>query len=601
MAKLPAVYLLECLTAPPGFHLQCLVGTTYNLHPNIVMSIMVAASIHSSGNSDFELEDCSKEEILFAIRESESKALLFCDHHGPLDGNGVFSPHEALILNSVIKKEGRQTSTGGSLHAKFMLVLFKNARDEYIARVFVGSKNLTTATFQEFGLVASLEQASAADKFTSSVADYLAYLRDFEGAGVTSPGKLRPLMQAIGILKKNRFCCTLPEAQLHWQGRDLRPGKARTWVPLGESARQWFKQGTPTEVFVHSPWTRKAAVAHLLSLCGDKAIMRIKCMDEQRLSTLESPRVFYHLYQGNQDRLPSLASHAKVYLFKFGKQAVVAFGSANLTMDGWGTDGYLCRPNSEMMITLPGTYAQFIELAGITGRSLSEKVPQAPTTTEKDRMRDYLCSIQVGLDYDTERKQLRYTFTTSASPILGLDNIEVVNDLVEMHDGLDQFKVFLGPEIPSLAYVQWDSTLLYLISPLLRLREQRTGEEIHLILDLDLSFFSGRAQLKCLSFSTHDFIDSLSKLMEINLGRGVHSSAGQAKGKVSAFLRGLRLERYIYRMARLRKNNMEEFFARMGRVDRLLTMLPADMALQESEFQAAIQAILRSHEVLRAA
>jgi len=604
MIRLPTVNLLECLTPPPGFQLDCLVGTTYNLHPNVLLSIVVAATVSNEGDTEFDLEDRSKEEILSAIRDSQSKVLIICDHHGPFDGDGTFSAHEALVLNSVVKKEGRQSGLGGSLHSKFLLVLFKDSQHRYLGRVFVGSKNLTAATFQEFGLVMELEQCAAAtsDQPSAAVARYLVYLRDFEAANVGSSEKLIPLRSAISIFNKARFRCVMPGVEIHWQGRDLRATPARTWISLAEASRKWLKGWIPSEVYVHSPWTRKAAVAHLMEICGKDTIFRIKCMDEDRLSTVNSPRVLYHLYQGDNDKLQPYSSHAKVYLFRLRQQVLVAFGSANLTQDGLGIAGYGCRPNAEMMVTMLGKYSEFAELADIAGARTEEKEPILVSPSAREHTLDFLSSLQVELIYDPETRQLLYSFDTIKQRPVGMKSVEIVNDMIEPFDGASSFTVFEGRALPPSVSIAWDQSLLYLISPVLRLREPHTNAEVHLILDLDFSFFAGRTKLKCLSYTPQEFVNSLARLMEVHFvgGSAVGDGDGKRRNTVLRFLHALRLERYIYRVARLRKSNVNEFEMIVSRVDRLLDMVPPDKEVHGKELESAIVAIRQCHEVLRA-
>jgi hypothetical protein len=603
MANLPEVCLLECLMPPPGYHLECMVGTTYSLNPSIFLSMLVAANTPRLGDESFALEDRSKEEILNAIRDGAGKCLVFCDHHGALQENDSFGPLEKLILNSVVKKEGRANNLCGSLHGKVLVVLFKNEQGQYRGRLYVGSKNFTATAHDEFGLVVEFEptKSQQSDTFCKPLTDYLSYLQDWEAARVRTEEKLRPLHDALRILKTKRFRCVIPDLEFHWQGRTLAANRPQSWIALANLTRQWLGEKTES-VYIHSPWVRKGAIDHFLALSGKRTKFFLRCLDDPQLAISSDSRVSYEFYHGSNGQLSPHHSHAKIYLFKRGREALLAFGSANFTPDGWGLSGSQYRPNAEILVTVPGTFAAFRQLADIVGQQKKERIALPKENSAADDALDFLGSIRVDVDYDSTDQMISYVFQLPEESMCRLGNVEISQDLIESYEDRNRIVVWgergLPPTTP--ISIRWNESLLYLLSPVMRLRDPCSGVEVHVVLDLELRFFNGREKLRCLNYTPSEFVMSLARLMEFQLdGTSRGSTQGSSSGDdVGRFVRALRLERYLYRMGRLKHKSLAEFKSTLSRIERLLQLRPDDPRLLADHFVAALEAIEHCHQVL---
>ena len=603
MANLPEVCLLECLMPPPGHQFVGMVGSTYSLAPSVLLAMLVAATTPRRDGEPFALER-SKEEILEAIRTAPKRCLIFCDHHATLQENGGLSSHEKLALHCVVKKEGRANNNCGSLHGKVVIALFQDDHRNHRARLYVGSKNLTDTPYEEFGVVVDLEEVKAndADPVSLSVAAYLRYLHDWEGAHVQVSTKLDPLRMVLDVLQKRRFRCSLPGVQFHWQGRRLHPDRPLCWTPLAQALRAWVTLA-PAAVYIHSPWARATAIDHFVEACGDKTRIVLRCLDERQLAIRDNPLVRFDFYHGSGGQLERYQSHAKVYLFRWKTDALLAFGSANCTGDGWGIETATGRTNSEVLLALPCKFVTYQKLADLQGEVVAPRPAQPRDVAAADHAREYLEAIRVDVVYDTEAGALCYCFDWPADHPHRCKRVKVVHDLVETTDDITSLVIWDGTGVPSDGVVrrQYDAAQLYLLSPLMRLIDPDSGAQVHLVVDLDTRFVEGQAQLRCMQYTTEEFVESLARLMEVSIDGGNHRTPGtpqESHDIVERFIAGLRLERYLYRMARLKHTSQQEFAETINRVDRLVALKADDPRMAETMFGAAMRAIRDAHGVL---
>ena len=204
------VRLLEALIPPPDFELVGLVGTTYSLSPAVFLAIVSAASFDwTSRGGSVGFDSLTKEEWRALILEKRQNCLMFVDHHGAFEtGAGGLKPLETVSLDQVIKKRGRDTHQGGSLHSKLIVALYRNSKNIVIGRIYVGSKNFTSSQMQEFGVVYDVRRAARSPGnrlFVEPLIEYLEYLRNEEGSG-TGPRRLHPINQALELLDRIAVC-----------------------------------------------------------------------------------------------------------------------------------------------------------------------------------------------------------------------------------------------------------------------------------------------------------------------------------------------------------------------------------------------------------
>lgn len=179
----------------------------------------------------------------------------------------------------------------------------------------------------------------------------------------------------------------------------------------------------------------------------------------------------------------------------------------------------------------------------------------------------------------------------------------VVHELVETANDSTSLVIWDSTGVPSDGVVHWqyDAAQLYLLSPLIRLIDPDSSVQVHLVVDLDIRFVEGQTQLRCMQYTTEEFVESLARLMEVSIDGGNQRTPGTQQEPhdiVERFIAGLRLERYLYRMARLKHTVPQEYAETINRVDRLIALKADDPRMVETMFGAAIRAIRDAHGVL---
>jgi hypothetical protein len=570
------------------------------LDPGVLLAIQSAASIDwNDRGGTIEFDGLTKEEWRSLIAEKLSDCLMFVDHHGAFESSGgALKPMEKTALDRVVKFLGRDTNSGGSLHSKLILALFKNSKDRVCGRLFIGSKNFTRSQMQEFGAVYDLNQDGkpGGDRtFTNSLRGYLEYLRDFEAPGVPQL-KLAPLIKAIEILRTKPLYLSDSSCSFHWQGRDAEQRRtlAAQLAPLLD--RKW------TAAFFHSPWTRAAAVASIVDKLGGIPV-RIACLKEPGLSTLKRPNVRYQLSYSGSGLVQSHQSHSKVYLFADGAKSMLVFGSANLTPDGWGLRTSGCRPNAEILMSLRVHEADYRQLSNIHG-AVEDISAKKKTPDEQEEVLSFLNSIAVRVSFDRKQANLLYEIDVR-TPVPGFEKPVVIrHDLIEAAEGqsAEDILVFEGWPLPHELKVPWLRADLYLVSSLVRISCPLLGVETHLVVDLDTEFYEGRARLRVLQYQATEILQSLGQLMQVTLAAAptkCETGFGDYHERLSALIDGLRVERYAYRMARLKKREPSRFRKTIERVDKLLAVAREDESLaQEHRLQKLIGVLNDIHDDL---
>jgi hypothetical protein len=435
---------------------------------------------------------------------------------------------------------------------------------------------------QEFGAVYDLNQdgKSGGDRaFTNSLRGYLEYLRDFEAPGVPQ-FKLAPLVKAIEILRSKPLHLSDPSCSFHWQGRNAAQSQtlAAQLAPLLE--KKW------TAAFFHSPWTRAAAVAPIVDKLGGIPV-RIACLKEPGLSTLKRPNVRYQLSYSGSGLVQPHQSHSKIYLFTNGANSMLVFGSANLTPDGWGFRTPGCRPNAEILVSLRVREADYRQLLNVHG-AVEDINARKKEPTEQEDVLSFLNSIAVRVSFDRMQANLLYEIDVR-TPMPGFEKpLVICHDLIEANS--DQFAegilVFEGWPLRREVRVPWLRADLYRVSSLVRIRCPSLGVETHLVVDLDSEFYEGRARLTILHYKATEIIQSLAQLMEVTMAAAppkLEAGSGDYHERLAALIEGLRVERYAYRMARLKKREPSRFRKTIERVDKLLAVARDDESLAHEQ------------------
>jgi hypothetical protein len=495
---------------------------------------------------------------------------------------------------------GRDTHRGGSLHSKLILALYKNSKGIAIGRIFVGSKNFTSSQMQEFGVVYDLGPAarsSAHRSFVKPLAQYLEYLRDEEGAG-TEAHRLRPINRALELLRTEALTVDDASCTFQWQGRQE---KTRPRRSLAEQLKHLLTQKWDA-IYVHSPWTRQSAVRHFAEAVRDVPI-HIACLKEPGLSTLKRPNIRYQLSHSASGYVPAGQSHSKIYLFARRDQSVLVFGSANLTPDGWGLAIPGCRPNAEILVSAQVRAKDYGYLMQIGGQ-MEELASTKSGPTAQEEALSLLNAIRVGVRFIRDPPHLRYEIE-QRDVVDGFQaRLVIAHVLIETSGAETESEIPIceGWPLPLNAEIPWARSEWYRVSSLIRISCPAYAVETHLVVDLDSEIYEGRGRLRALQYKANEILESLARLMEVVLppiSSPHDGSDNNYREELAVLLDGMRVERYAYKMSRLRLRERTTFLKTVDRVTRVLTAAKADATLSsEPRFRKLIQSVESIHAAL---
>ena len=160
----------------------------------------------------------------------------------------------------------------------------------------------------------------------------------------------------------------------------------------------------------------------------------------------------------------------------------------------------------------------------------------------------------------------------------------------------------------TIVRIPWARANLKNISSLVRISCPTLEVGSDLIVELDPRFFEGRQTLQILQYRSHELVSSLARLMDVTLAEENGSNGGDDSGGPSwekllqALLEAIRIERYAYKMGRLRHKEPNLFHGRIERIHALLTEAGKGNSLSSDQrFQQLSGAVRQVHVILRAA
>jgi hypothetical protein len=545
----------------------------------VFLAIVSAASFDwTSRGGSVGFDSLTKEEWRALILEKRKKCLMFVDHHSAFETrSGGLTPLELVSLDQVIKTRGRDSHQGGSLHSKLIVALYKNSEDVVIGRIYVGSKNFTSSQMHEFGVVYDLRRDpkhASNRSFIEPFVKYLKYLRDQEGSPAGSI-RLRPINHALELFRTESFCIDDRGCAFHWQGRLQKKGQTQTLASqLHHLPRQKWDG-----IFVHSPWTRQAAVRYIADPMPNVPV-RIACLKEPGLSTFKRANVYYQLSYSVTGLVQAHQSHAKVYLFARGDDSVLVFGSANLTPDGWGLPVPGCRPNVEILVATKIKLKNYRYLTEITGK-MEGLVPTRNDLSIQEEVLSHLNAIQIRVSFIRYPGHLRYEIDWPENLSDLEEKIIIAHSLIETFgsDAIGEIPIFDGWLPPKEKKIPWAQGDLYRVSSLIRISCPTHSVETHLVVDLDAEFYEGRAQLKVLQYRPKEILESLAQLMDVVMPWKFPtpgSGDGGHEEQLAALLDGIRAERYAYKMSRLKRREPTTYRRTIDRVATLIAAAETD-------------------------
>lgn len=570
MVRAQEVLILESMMPPDGYTLEVLLGSTYSLSPAVLLSV---AAVTTSGDRELgkaSFDDLTKEEKRSIVLDGLRKILLFCDRQGALQGSKkTLSEMEILAMDTVVKERGRDSHGQGSLHSKFLLGIYKeNSGQKRVGRFYLGSQNLTLATFGEFGAVYELLPQKQASEFNESLVDFLNYLRQAEVP--RDHEKLKPLTRGLSLVKKYRLAPKDREVRLLWQGRIATKGqKIRSLLALLEP---FLKQGW-TQSYIHSPWVRAPIVNEFLKLLGPSHRMQIRCLKEPKLTY--SSQVLYDLFHSVDGKLRANYSHQKVYLFTKAKDALLVFGSANFTGHGMGLVGGPHQPNVETLILCPVQAKNFAYLKEMQCKEPDLDEPLMEREEDaRDRDQRFLDSVSVSFCWDAKGEKLCYEIQAQGLEDEAPSEFEVAHLLLEPSPltGVAEIPVFRG-QMPMNIEVSFPRTRMNELSSIIAIRCRESGAESHQTVDLDAEIYEERRNLSFLQYKKSEFLSSLAALMEFPLSNDndhEEEEVPRNETRLQKFLEGMKLEKYALRMRRLKAEDRTLFDLRLKRIRNLI-------------------------------
>lgn len=570
------VELLTCLIPQHGFALECLVGTTYGLSPRIVLAILgyTLEAIDKDLDSSM-LESAGRGRILAALRENMNKVLFIREDGQNLEGNGTVETLSRLIMDRVASRI-RRSKTRGSLHSKFILAIYKNEEGVRYGRLYIGSRNFTSGTSRELGVVLELSAYGSNERLNKDLLSFMrsALLPELDGA---SSSKVAVIEKAIALISKHKLSVKDPDIRFFWQSRHTTHGLLST---LKEEAKDAIR------LDLYSPWADPTIIDDLMHVAAKRPV-HVKCLRDPRYSYPSRSNLNYH-FDGLSKRDGSLIprqSHAKAYLFSRGKQQILYFGSANLTASGLGIAKTI---NTEILLRW-SSRSDFKELLLKGSGDETDGEPANPATlTAADKLQQELFSIDILIAYSEAENALTYKFINFPRKKIAIDHLL----LEPLRDGTkDRFEVNRSRIVPSEVKVRIRHEELKKISSWVVLTAECEGKNVYAdrIVELPPAFYDARSdlsELKAFRMADDQLIQELLSIADFPAGMGGGGGIGDGDcepEQLTKWLERVQVERLTYRLFRMRENDPQLFGQRMRRLERVISELNKSTTAELSE------------------
>lgn len=564
------IEILTALIPKPGYTLEALCATSYGLNPRIILAI-VGFTLESV-DSELDLasmEGAGKGRILSALETNLKKVLFIRERGLNLEGSrDKWDEIEILLADQTVSRWRRDQKLG-SQHAKFILAVYKNERGLRYGRLYVGSKNFTSGSCKELGVVMDLVEgkSSGKDLFRNQLLSFLQKCVEPELSGA-SRDKVRVYDSLIHAVKKARLEPSVAGVDFIFQSRHS--NEQKLWTAILTEAEK------SKRIDIHSPWADPALVEELSKKCGNARI-HVRCLKDTRFKYTSLPRLTLH-FDGLclKGKLYERQSHAKAYLFSGQKSKNLLFGSANLTASGLGISK---TPNTEILLRWKGSEKDFRPLlCQGPGAFVDDTDAESLVASEQEIIQQELFAVDIELEYSETRKRLIYRLKNLPKRKFILRHLL----LEPLSNGQQKF---IEIEIPKKSdgdiYIEIANSDLKRFSSLVILTINWQNESIEADRNVDLppQFYDARVDLKSLRafrLSGDQLIQELLNLGDFPVSG---SRGGAGDGETNdlqlwvQWLGRIHLERLALRLFKMKRNDPVLFQQRHMRLERVIVDL----------------------------
>jgi hypothetical protein len=426
---------VECLQPPPGYRLAAALGTSFGLSTDALIAALLAM-VDADGES---LAGDPVAGVLAVTRLRDRVRVLV--HPGTISGAPDVGTRRFVALLDRLILEVQPHD--GLFHPKVWALRFhrldrgQDSSPADLVRVIVGSRNLSSSSAFELGLVLEGTPADDAESINPFSADVAAALQEW--LAIAKGRVPQAVLQLPAFIRKVTFEVPPDGAEhlrLRWQGT----GRHR----LAERLPQRLRRAVVVAPFIRSDFLSVLATRtdSLQVVSTGECLDALDDATYARLAEIKDAQGAPVLYQVNDYGDPEEAYidgvHAKLLIVEDHRGVgTTLLGSANATGPGWGTAG---PTNVEAMAELrPG-----IGIDGFVSGFIRENKRQvhgwvaeydrslkAPLDTEREAERRVLAALRdvakldLALRYDPERQQLlvRRVSTRLYAALLSRDDL----------------------------------------------------------------------------------------------------------------------------------------------------------------------------------
>lgn len=554
MSKASSVEILDLIRPPDGFFLDCLLVCTYTFDLDLGLALLAHVSDNSSDSKNIlDNTPGNKEKLRQLLSENLPKTLFVCDGHGILfDENGV-SGVKAVCTNQIVKRT-RNKMKLGSFHPKLILAIYSDEKKNTIGRLYIGSKNLSKSSMQEFGVVLNLESQGKKTQFNSEL---LVMLKDIDRYEIDEhcQNKRVVLSKAIALVQKHNLTSQKSEVDLYWQSR------WNSTPSLSQKVQTIFKKEW-LQIHIHSLWVRKSAIQWIVD-SAKEATIKIKCLRERGFDYPALKSNGGYKFEESSSTTSYQKWHQKIILFVGKTKEIALFGSANFTTRAWGFNQLR---NSEVMVSFNQQAGDFDYLCIKENLESSMDLSnESQIVDPRDEIRDQLSQIEVKTEYLKGKKIIRYCLNHNWRSKLKLNIYHYLAQAPEDGNNIENNKrpVFSGKRLPDEIELPTKDVGLHLYSSLLRFEaEFKPGEMIYVdsILDLPDVFYNSKSvasNLECFRLDQNQIVAAILDLSGQplpNESPSTRTGIGGGQTTTEIFARHISLEKLAFSIHRKKES-----------------------------------------------